>query len=165
MVLFWDKIPNIQAPGRPCFGRDRRILTFFMSACRNWFFFTVCMVINSSSCLYVTYLFLVLLILLLSFEVSSPQRDKTWIMNLFVLLVWQYLRWPWYLFLLVGWELLVCHWSAFLALWLSTHGGYISNFLALSPIFLLLVWQIWLFSPFDLGVVNDSCTEHIYYCK
>ena len=60
---------------------------------------------------------------------------------------------------------LVWHWSAFLALWLSTHGGYISNFLALSPIFLLLVWQIWLFSPFYLGVVNDSCTEHIYYCK
>ena len=40
----------------------------------------------------------------------------------------------------VGWQHLVWHWSAFLAFWLK-NVGFISTFLALSPIFLLWVWQ------------------------
>ena len=69
-----------------------------------------------------------------------------------------------------------CFGLIFFWLWLETlalalvcfpfkNVGFISTFLSLSPIFLLCGWQwwVWLFSPFDLGVVNDSCTDYLYY--
>ena len=64
----------------------------------------------------------------------------------------------WHLFLLVGWELLVWHWSAFLALWLS------QNVVTFQPVWLCLQYFCSGFGIFDLGVVNDSCTHHLYYC-
>ena len=86
-----------------------RILTFFSSACHNWFF-SLCawQLIPVPVCMSHIY-FWFLLIQLLSFEVSSHQRGKKlyiildFIMNLFVLWVWQYLPWPWFGIGLLSW--------------------------------------------------------------
>ena len=83
--------------------------------------------------------------------------DSDFIMNLFVV---QQLLWHW----LVGWQLLVRHWSALLALWLSKRYRFHFNlFDFVSNVFALGLSIIGL-AFLSVGIVNNLCTNHLYYC-